>query len=136
MGPRKNFGAVPGEERLVGSHDMLAGVDRLQHELARIGDAADQLDHDVDAGARDDLGGAGDHLDAVERHGALLGEVARARHRDDDVAARAARNLAAVAPQHLDRSAPDGSEAEEANRDGFHSFLLKWNAVIGICSRK
>ncbi len=133
---RKNLGPVLGEQRLVRGDHVLAVVDRLQHQLARRRVAADQLDHDVDVGARDDEARGGHELDALEGDGALLLEIARARHLDDDVAPGTARDLLAIAAQHLDRAAADRAEAEQAYLDGFHSFLLKWNEVIGKPSRK
>ncbi len=145
MRARKDLGAVPGEKRLVGRDDVLAGIDRLEHQLARRRVAADQLDHDVDVGTLDHEPRGGDDLDALERDLALLGEILRARDPDHDLAAGAARDLLAVAAQHLDGAAADRPEAEETDLDGLQNlipvaraltFLSKWNDVMVIPSRK
>ncbi len=120
VGPREDFRAVLGEQRLVGGDDVLAVVDRLQHQVARGGVAADELDHDVDVRASDDEPRGGHELDALERDRSLLGQVARARHLDHDIAPGAARDLLAIAAQHLDRAAADRAEAEQTYLDGFH----------------
>ncbi len=137
---------MPGEQRLVRGDHVLAVVDRLQHERAGVGLPADQLHHDVDAGALDDVRRVGDELDALEGDLALLGEVARARRRHHDVAPRPARDLLAVAAQDLDRAAADRAEAEQADVDGLQEnlipvgaaeiFLSKWKDVTVIPSRK
>ena len=125
---------------------LTTSIPAIWHQVARGGVPADQLDHDVDVGARDDLPGGRGELDAFERDRALLLEIARARHLDDDVAAGAARDLLAVAAQHLDGAAADRPEAEQSNLDGLQenlmpvdfleTFLSKWNEVIVIPSRK
>ena len=143
---REDLGAVLGEQRLVGGDHVLAAVDRLEHQLACVGVAADELDHDVDVGPRDDGPRGGRELDALERHRAFLREVARPGDLDHDVAPGAPRDLLAVAPQHLDRAAADRSQAEEPDVDRLQAslipvgrpltFLSKWNDVIVIPSRK
>ncbi len=137
----EDLGAVLGEQGLVGGDDVLAAVDRLEHEDARVGLPADELDHDVDVGPRHDFVRPRYKVDAVERYGALFREVARRGDLDHDVAPGAAADLLAIAAQHLDGAAADRAEAEQADLDGLHvmfrpSFLSKWNDVIVIPSRK
>ncbi len=120
---REDLVAVLREQRLVGGDHVLAVGDRRQDELAGARLAADQLDDDVDVRMRDQLRGIGHQLDALEAHRARLGEVARARgHRDHDLAAGAARDLLAVAAQHLDGAAAHGAQAQQADADRFHAM--------------
>jgi hypothetical protein len=94
--------------------------ENLERIVARVRVAADQLHDDVDVGTPDDLSRVADELDAVQRDAALLFQVPRARHLDDDVAPRAARDLLAVSAQHLDRAAAHRAQAEQADVDGLH----------------
>jgi hypothetical protein len=57
LGGREQLGAVVGQQLLVGADHGLARPDGRQRQLAGRLDAADGLDHDVDAGVVDDLGG-------------------------------------------------------------------------------
>ena len=143
---REDLGAVLREQRLVGGDDVLAVVDGLQHQLARVRLAADQLHDDVDVRARHDLARARHEFDAVQGDAALLLQVARPGHLDHDVAPGAARDLLAVAPQHLDGAAADSPQAQQADVDGLHfrckpmgrsdRTCVKWNEVTVMPSRK
>ena len=77
------------------------------------------------SGSRRPPSRVGDELDARQVHGARLRQVLRGGHGDDDLAAGAARDLLAVAAQHLDGAAADGAEAEQADVDRFHGSLLR-----------
>ena len=60
----EDFGAMHGEQRLVGGDDMLAVGDRLHHHFLGDTIAADQLDDDFDIGVVDDTEKVVGHLQA------------------------------------------------------------------------
>ena len=134
---REDLVAVLGEQRLVGGDHVLAARDGRQHQLLRARLAADQLDDDVDVGLRDDRAGSATSSMPSSATARGFGEVAGRGHGDHDLAAGAARDLLAVAAQHLDGAAADGSQAQQAHADRFHvSFFEKWKAPTTRPSRK
>ena len=116
----EDLGAVHREQRLVCGDDVLAGLDRVHHQHARDAIAADQLDDDVDLGMRDHLAAIGHdlHLVADDAAGALGVQVGN--HRDLDAATGAPADLFLISPQHVERAAAHGADAEQADLDGFH----------------
>jgi hypothetical protein len=109
----EQFGAVLGEQRLVGGDDVGAGVDGLQDVAACRFDAADQLDHDV--GAEDQRVGVGGEE--------FLGQIDRARsvevaHQDaDEFQARAhpVGEFVAVVEQQARHLGSDRTTAEQGD---------------------
>src|SRR5262249_4798895 len=98
---------------------------------------ADQLDHDVHLGVARDREAVGD--DARRPRGELLRlvDLLVGDHADADVAPGAARNLLAVAREHLPRASAHGADPQQPHVDRFHlSGFLKWNEVTTIPSRK
>ena len=111
--------AVFGDQMLVGGDHVLAVGDRLHDQLARRLQPADQLHHDVDLGIVDHVEGVGRHRQ-VARQGFRLVEVAHRRAEHADLAPGAAGDLFGIAAQHGERTAADGSQAQQADVDGFH----------------
>ena len=118
----EDLGAVVREQRLVGGDDVLAVGDRVEHELSRRLDAADQLADDVDVGMAHDHGRVVGQVDAGDAPRGLARAVERPRGdpADDDRPAGAALDLLLVPAQHVPGAAADGAEAEQADVDGFH----------------
>ena len=112
--------AVQGDEGLVGGDDVLAALDRGQHQLARRIGAADELDDDVDRGVLDERARVAVHGDALGRAGPRPRGVAHRRAHHLDGAARAAGDLVGVATQHRHGAAADRAEAEQADPHGAH----------------
>ena len=90
LGGGENFGAVRGQQSLIGGNDMLAIFDRLQCQLFRNGIAADQLDNDIDVRIRYDFICIGGDDRPLPRDLARLLQVAIGNHPDDDASARPA----------------------------------------------
>ena len=136
-----------GEQRLVGRDHVLAVVDRLQHELARhrVSPPISSTTMSMSGRATMSAASATSSMPSRETVRSLPRSRALAAF-DDDVAAGAARDLLAVAAQHLDRAAAHRAEAEQADVDGLHEnlipvgaaeiFLSKWKDVMVIPSRK
>ncbi len=109
------------QQRLVGRDDVLAGADRLEDQRPREAGAADQLDHDVDLGPRDQRAGVVAHL------GGGAGDPAGARQvdiddmADADLAAGATPDLLLVALQDGERAAADDPGAEQADLERLHA---------------
>ena len=101
------------EERLVGGHDVGAGIDRLQQVRARGLDAAHELDHDV--GADDE--GLGIRREELARQVdlALRVEVAHGDAGEFERRARAVGELVTVTQQERGDLGADGSGAEEGH---------------------
>ena len=123
--------AVHGDEGLVGRDHVLAATNRLEDEPAgRIG-AADELDDDVDVGIAHDLARIGGESDALGGADARPVERPDRGPRDHDVAAGPARDLLAVASQHVDGAAADRSEAEHSDANRGHAPDLRCATPAG-----
>jgi hypothetical protein len=120
LGRGEDFGAMHGEQRLVGGNDMLAIGDGLHDHFLGHAIAADQLDDDVDFRVIDqrksvvgNSGSATGHqfgqLDIFVGHGSNL-----------DRTSGAAGNFLRVALENSPGTTADGADADKANIDRFH----------------
>ena len=115
-GRGEEFGAVSGQDLLVGGHHRLAARQSRQQQLPGGVDAADELHHDVDLGmAHHGRGVAGEQ---VGRH-AGAGTVRRAnRDRDGhELGAAAGGDLGAPLLQKLHERSADRAAAQDAHAD-------------------
>jgi len=120
-GGGKNFGAVHGQQRLVGRHHVFASRNGLQHQGLGNAVAADQLDDDVDLGVGNDLAGVAHHSHSLAHGGFGAGHVEVGHHGDFNATARTAGDFFLVAFEHIERAAAHGTDAEQANLNGFHT---------------
>ncbi len=120
---REDLVSVQREQRFVGGDDVLAAHDRRQDRFFRDRRSADNLDHDVDVGVGDDGAHVVDDRDARTDDRARTLDVARGNHRDLDLSPRTAGDLLAVAFENVKGSAPNRSDAEQTDLDGFHLHL-------------
>ena len=127
---REDFVAVHRQQRLVGGHHMLAVLDRREDQILGNCVPADQLDHDVDLGiAHDGKRVIRDLRRAVDEAARLL-HIPIGDRADQDLAARAARDLSLIAGEHGEGAAADGADAEQSCVDGSHSVFLKPKVLI------
>ena len=97
MGRRKNFGAVHGQQGLVGGDHVFAGGYRFHHQL--FGDAitADEFDDDVDVRVGNDGARIADHADIRADRRAGSGQIQISHHGDFNATPGAALDLRLVA---------------------------------------
>ena len=107
----EDFGAVRGQQGLIGGDDMLAIVDGLQYQLFRNRIAADQLDHDIDIRIRYNFIRIGRDSHPFPRELARLLQVAIGNHANDNAPAGPARDFFLVAFEHGIRTATDSAYA-------------------------
>ena len=107
----EDFGAVRGQQGLIGGNDMLAIVDGLQYQLFRNGIAADQLDHDIDIRIRYNFIRIGGDNHPFPSELARLLQVAIGNHADDNASAGPPRDFFLVAFEHRIRTATDSAYA-------------------------
>ena len=117
--------AVHRDEGLVRGHHVLAAFDGFEDEPAGGIGAADELDDHVDGWIPDDLARIGGQEDPGRRADPLLVERPCRRPRDHHVASGPARDLLAVAFQHVDGAAADRSKAEHSDPNRGHSRNLR-----------
>ncbi len=121
IGGGKDFVAVLGDQCLVGGDHVLAVFNGGQNQLARVVDATDQLDQDIDVGVFRDFE---DIFGDVQLGDIAVDIVASARHlADDQIAASAGVDDFAVARQHVDRAAAYRAEPTDAYFDRFQALL-------------
>ena len=109
---------MDGEQRLVGGHHMLAGLNRLQHQCLGNAVAADEFDHDVDIRAGNHFARIVHHQHAFANQGFGARHVQVGHHGDFNAATGAAANLFLVALEHIESAAAHGTDAQKANPDG------------------
>ena len=112
---------MQGDERLVRGDHVLALPDGPQHEVPRGIGAADELDDHVDAGIVDHQAGVAGEVDSFEVAVPRMGGVAHRGPRHLDAPPRTARDLARVAPQHVDGAGPDRAEPEHPD-----AYRFQW----------
>ena len=118
--------AVRCHKRLVGGDHVLAGVQRTQHDVARNGGAADELDDDVDFRVVQDV------VEIVCEqvgHAMRLGlfGIARAHAHKLHVNAQTALEILAMVVQDVDAAAADGARSHKSKFDGHISPFRKGN---------
>ena len=111
--------AVHRQQRLVGSHDVFAFGNGLQHQGLGGRRATDQLDHDVDRRVGDDAARVVDHLRRVADDAACARKVEVGHRGDADLTPGAALDLFLIALQHFECAAADRADAEQADLDRF-----------------
>jgi hypothetical protein len=111
---------TPSRESLVRGNDVLAGGDRRENELARVGRAAHDLDDrlyrcvlDQSRRVRDHGVGREPRFGDFER--VLLGRLAK-----DDLDAGAPRDLSAARLEYRDDPSADDPEPRDTNNVPFH----------------
>ena len=117
--------AVHRDERLVRGDHVLAAFDGIEDEPASWVGAADELDDDLDVRIPNDLARIGGQGDPVGGADAFPVERPRRCPRDHDATSGPASNLLAVASEHVDGAAADGSEAEHSDSNRGHSPDLR-----------
>src|SRR5690606_23812295 len=127
--------------------DVLAALDRRQHQLARDAGSADQLDDDVDLGIVEDAARVVDDVDALAHPLAGAGDIEVGDLNDLDRAAGTAPDLVLGAAQHVEGAAAHRADAEQpvAHRAqplggrrlprGSHAFLSGCRAHAAIRMR-
>ncbi len=128
----EDFVAMLGDQGLVGGDDVLAIVQRRQHQFARRAEAADEFDDDVDGGIVDDFKGIGGEPDAFGIADAGAVQVQAGGGDDLDRASGTAGDFPGVALEHADSAAAHGPNAQQADLDGFQSMFLKGLWIPGI----
>ena len=129
--------AVPGEERLVGRHHVLAVGDGFEHQILGKAASADQFDHDVDLAVAGHGKGVASQPATPAGHFLRTGKIRIGHHVDRNRPARAPGDLVGVALQHPESPAPDGANAEQPCLDRFHlNAFLKLYEEMTIFSRK
>jgi len=102
---------------------VFAVGDRLQHQFARRLVATDQFDNDLHIGITHHLKRIGGQSDPIGRADARCRKITHRGMGDTDAATGTASNLVGVTLQDVDRSAADGTEAEQADIDRIHWYL-------------
>jgi hypothetical protein len=126
-GSSKNFGAMHSQQRFVGGDHVLACGNGFHHQ--GLGDAVttNQLDDDVDVRVGNDGAGVAHHSHALTHGGFGTGHVKVGHHGDLDTTACTTRDFFLVAFEHVERAAANGTDAQQADLDGFHDdFLSKF----------
>ena len=118
LGGRENFGAMHGQQRLVGGDHMLAGLNGFEHQRLGNAVAANQFDHDINVGAGDDLARVINHLHALAHQRLGARHVQVGHHGDLNATAGAPANLFLVALEHVEGAAAHGANAQKAYPDG------------------
>ncbi|MCY1545474.1 hypothetical protein D9M68_814200 [compost metagenome] len=108
------------QQGLVGGHHVLARGNGFQHQ--RLGDAvpANELDHNIDLGIRDDRACVVHHLHVRAHDGLGARGVEVGHHGDLDATTGTPANLFLVALEHVERAAAHGAYAQQAYLDRFH----------------
>ena len=122
MGGLEDFVAVLGDQRLVGGDDVLAVLDRGEHQLAGGVGAADQLHQNVDfrvRGHREDIPRHADTVDVARRIVAAGADM-----RDLDRAAHAPGDFPGVTLQNVDRAGAHRAQTCYADLYRIHLGIL------------
>ena len=120
LGSCKNFGAVHGQQGLVGRDHMLACCNGFHHQS--LGDAitANQLDDNVDFRVGNDLTCIRHHLDALTHHLSGTRHIQIGHHGDLNATTCATLDFSLIAAQHIESAAAHGANAQQAYFDRFH----------------
>ncbi len=116
---REDLGAVDREERLVRGDDLLARRDRGHHRVARVGDAAHELAHDLDVVALDRGVEIGDEERVIDLDHAMgLPAIADADRANFEPRAEPGLDRRGVIGEQLDHTTAHVAEAEQCDTDG------------------
>ena len=118
----KNFGAVHGQQRLVGRHHVLAIFNGFEHQVFGNGVAANQLDHHIHIGAGNGGKGVVHHLNTVTHNAAGVVHIAVCHHGNFNAAPRARLDLGLVALQDFEYTAANSANTHQGDFERFHAL--------------
>ena len=127
------LGAVGGHQGLVGGDHRLSGLECFEDELARVVNAADELDHDVHVVAGNQLARVPGQVQALDLGSILM--LLDVRYRDTPHLDRAANSVLQAGrelrqqAQHL---GTDGALAQHGNSHGGADALARVVAVVSL----
>ncbi len=116
---QKDRPGVLGQHRLVGADHVLAGCERLEQQRARGLMTAEQLDYDVDIGARDQRGRIGRDQRRSQSDRRVGRDDFVGYAREFERRAQLVRQHLAVLAHQLEHSGADFATAEQTDSDGF-----------------
>ncbi len=129
--------AVLGKQRLVGGHDMAAGLERRFHRGSRRPlIAADQLDEDVDIGDLRHLHGVVEPLCRAKIDAAVALWIAGRNGGDDDLAPALARQFGRLVAQHARHRRADGPETGDSHTQCFSHVRRRPSKFDRNCVRQ